>query len=516
MERFNLYIQKSGCDAKPHQAEGVEWMVANETRPSPPMHCRGGFIADEMGLGKTIMMIGTLLANLLTRTLIVLPPALVEQWYREIHRTTGHRAVIYHGAKAKDFDAEKLASARIVITTYAMISVTYKETKDKKTGLPKKKKDPNVLHQVRWNRVVFDEAHHLRNRNSRWYGATLLKTSIRWLISGTPVQNSRSDFNHLCDILGLTEWVHCDNGKKSIIDTFMLRRTKKQVGIEIPDVQTVSCNIEWKNVQEHKLSAVVHTMYKRYISAVELRLPALMRCRQSCIYAGMLNRPRKMVIDIDSKEKEKQERIEREKMRTKKYRLIVKNKEPTQVPPQQTAIDVDGMIQDTFTALPGCDFAAATSSSSKIDLVVAQLLARRGNGNGKIVFCHFRDEIDAIVRGLEVAGFHDIQFVDGRISKAKRDDIFAGNAEVLLLQIQTGCEGLNLQKNYSEVYFVSPHWNPAIEEQAIARCHRIGQTKEVHVFRFIMNGETIEHHIQKTQEKKNTYRDQIFALEPAP
>ena len=186
MERFNLYIQKSGCDAKPHQAEGVEWMVANETRPSPPMHCRGGFIADEMGLGKTIMMIGTLLANLLTRTLIVLPPALVEQWYREIHRTTGHRAVIYHGAKAKDFDAEKLASARIVITTYAMISVTYKETKDKKTGLPKKKKDPNVLHQVRWNRVVFDEAHHLRNRNSRWYGATTGKnqSSIRSCCAG--------------------------------------------------------------------------------------------------------------------------------------------------------------------------------------------------------------------------------------------------------------------------------------------------------------------------------------------
>ena len=59
--------------------------------------------------------------------------------------------------------------------------------------------------------------------------------------------------------------------------------------------------------------------------------------------------------------------------------------------------------------------------------------------------------------------------------------------DVLILQIQTGCEGLNLQENYSEIYFVSPHWNPAIEDQAIARCHRIGQKKEVSIQRFEMS-----------------------------
>ena len=57
---------------------------------------------------------------------------------------------------------------------------------------------------------------------------------------------------------------------------------------------------------------------------------------------------------------------------------------------------------------------------------------------------------------------------------------------VLILQIQTGCEGLNLQENYSEIYFVSPHWNPSIEDQAVARCHRFGQTKPVYVQHFEM------------------------------
>jgi hypothetical protein len=75
---------------------------------------------------------------------------------------------------------------------------------------------------------------------------------------------------------------------------------------------------------------------------------------------------------------------------------------------------------------------------------------------------------------------------DGRTSLNKRADILREKVEFLVLQIQTGCEGLNLQKDFSEVYFVSPNWNPAIEEQAIARCHRIGQVKPVHVFRFQM------------------------------
>jgi DNA repair protein RAD5 len=81
---------------------------------------------------------------------------------------------------------------------------------------------------------------------------------------------------------------------------------------------------------------------------------------------------------------------------------------------------------------------------------------------------------------------------DGRItSRIKKKAILNDFYDVLILQIQTGCEGLNLQEKYSEIYFVSPHWNPAVEEQAIARCHRIGQTKSVFVKRFVM-GDFVE------------------------
>ena len=91
------------------------------------------------------------------------------------------------------------------------------------------------------------------------------------------------------------------------------------------------------------------------------------------------------------------------------------------------------------------------------------------------------------------------------------------DCDVLILQIQTACEGLNLQE-FSDVYFVSPHWNPFVEAQAIGRCHRIGQTREVRVFRFFMDGSSFrpsddraEHEPLTAdnyiQEKQNAKRD---------
>jgi SNF2 family DNA or RNA helicase len=114
------------------------------------------------------------------------------------------------------------------------------------------------------------------------------------------------------------------------------------------------------------------------------------------------------------------------------------------------------------------------------------ILERKGNGCGKLIFCHFREEIDEIATRLRNGGMTTVATFDGRTSNGKRFDILNDKNEALILQIQTGCEGLNLQENYSEIYFISPHWNPAIEDQAIARCHRIGQTKPVFVQRFEM------------------------------
>ena len=123
-------------------------------------------------------------------------------------------------------------------------------------------------------------------------------------------------------------------------------------------------------------------------------------------------------------------------------------------------------------------------------------------------FCKFHSEIDMLYDSLSKdIEEHDLTMekFDGRTTIEKRREILQNTPNILILQIQCGCEGLNLQQ-YKEVYFISPHWNPAIEDQAIARCHRIGQTEVVNVYKFYMNklydGDSVDLYIKYVQDRK--------------
>lgn len=478
MTLFEKYLERTNMDKKKYQYDGVKWCLTNELgMNNAPCNIRGGFIADEMGLGKTIMMIGTFIGNYLQRTLIVLPPILIDQWFLQIYRTTGHKALIYHGQNKKTITTEALSKAIIVITSYGAITLTKKQLKAKETG---------VLHKIHWSRIVFDEAHHLRNKNTCYQSAKLLQADIRWLVSGTPIQNRRSDFYNLCSILGLPSSFYTNSENLiPLARAFILKRTKKQVGIQIPDVVLSKNIVDWKNKCEMELSEEIHSGLSfsnvsankgKIISNIiseKGHLALLLRAKQSCIFPQLLI-------------------------------SAVKNL-------SQLGFNFDYR-----------KYGEAIKYSSKLDSVVDEILKNKNNGNGKIVFCHFRKEIDEIALRLCSGGINGIFIFDGRISNAKRCEILKQKNEVIILQIQTGCEGLNLQDNYSEIYFVSSHWNPAVEEQAIARCHRIGQTKEVNVYRFEMSNfikdpnqevetRTIDSYVNFVQDNKRKIVEQIIS-----
>ena len=181
---YSTILSKTRIERKDYQEEGVKWMLNLETRMDLPHSIRGGFIADEMGLGKTIMCITTFLSNFVNKTLIVVPPILLAQWSDEIYKFTKHRALVYHGSGRDTISLKRVMAAPIVLTTYALIA-----------------RRKGVLVDVVWERVVFDEAHHLRNKNNRHEGAKQLKAKIVWLVSGTPVQNKIKDFYNLCSVL---------------------------------------------------------------------------------------------------------------------------------------------------------------------------------------------------------------------------------------------------------------------------------------------------------------------------
>ena len=500
MESFDKIINMKNMEKKSYQRDGVEWLLSNELRMDSPFGIKGGFVADEMGLGKTIMMIGLCYANFKNKTLIVVPPVLIDQWYKQIYRLTGHKCVVYHGKNKKKINENinilKDAAVKIVLCSYDAISIKvdkndknkkFKENETDSTAvttslISSSSNQVSVLHGITWGRVIFDEAHHLRNKKTtRFLGAKILRSNIKWLVSGTPVQNKKQDFYALCSLINLpVSYCREPSNLDEISRFFILRRTKKQVGIDLDDAIDTRKVVSWKNSSELLLAKEIHSAFsfanvilreenenenengnengkigvdgdeKTTVDSHELidvmlergygKLPLLLRARQSCIYPKMMQN----------------------KIQFFKNLGLIK--------------DNDDIYDD------------AMKSSSKLDSVVEAILLRRGNGNGKLVFCHFSEEMNVISkRLLEADPALNIGILDGKTTMRKRTKMIEEKKDVLIMQIQTGCEGLNLQDNYSEIYFVSPHWNPYVEDQAIARCHRIGQKKPVYVWRFEMD-----------------------------
>lgn len=464
MERFVKLIDTAKLDYKPYQYNGVEWCLRNEIRPNPICNIRGGFIADEMGLGKTITIIGLMYANFLPHTLIVVPPILIHQWSKEIYRITGHTPIIYYGKTKKLVTLDFLQGARIVLTTYKTLTL--------KTC---------ILHHIVWNRIVHDEAHHLRNQNTRIYkAANLLRCRIRWIVSGTPIQNSSKDFFNLCKLIGFSPmFLGDEENYKTIVKHFVLRRTKKNAGIHLPHVVEHNIVVPWSNCGEKNFVEDVHSLipkishinhHDRDFTGIST-IVAMLRTRQTCILPSLIENGLEKIFGYEI------------------ARQIIPNIK------QYTA---------------------------KLDCIVDTINQRKNNQKGKIVFCHYRSEIDFIYQKLNNLGIQNIYIYDGRNSGTKSMQRILDNAFIVLLQIQTGCEGLNLQEKFSEVYFTSPHWNPFVEDQAVARCHRVGQKNNVEVFKFIMEGFgynqelemdtlTLEKYIHAIHDKKRKTEQQILA-----
>ena len=468
MQRFKTWLSKAGLSEKDHQFSGMEFCLDRETTVTPRYGIRGGIIADEMGLGKTIMMLGCIISNFnghegRFNTLIVLPPALLRQWCSIIEQFMGHEPLVYHGKKVKAITVEQLSAAPVVVTTYGMISA------DRKSGA-------SPLWSIHWNRFIADEAHHLRNMKTAGFrGAMKIHANIKWMVTGTPIQNAKTDLFALCAVLGLKKGFYLDpESIRATIAHHVLRRTKKSIGIKLPPLQAEVVRVPWASEAEKTLAAQIHSQAsfsKVTVDNVDAiidilthhHLPMLTRARQCCVFPHLIkNAVRKM--------------------------------------------QRKGQIPWNLNL-------AAITTCSKMSAIARHLSRRKFNGRRKIVFCHYRGEIDLLKALLTKAGI-GCQSVDGRASKrerqiamdyavtmaefstvcklwnSKRDEIFPLidqflAPQVLIVQIQTACEGLNLQ-HFQEIYFTSPHWNPAVESQAIARSHRIGQNEHVNVFRFVM------------------------------
>jgi SNF2 family DNA or RNA helicase len=519
IDRFDEYVEKSGLEPKSYQREGVEFCLRRECRRRDDSLVIGGIIADEMGLGKTIMMMGLILANLTVyrRTLIVVPVALIAQWVAQLKRTiidTGVKSdltvVVYHGSAGKRrvvlsgdcgdsvwclrppkrgvmSDGGGGKAIDIVITTYGCVGMEEPSEKPKTQPASSKPALAASLSLLTFHadRVIFDEAHHLRNKNSRVFkGAMRVVSSMDarmcrrpsvWIVTGTPIQNKISDLKSLCYILGFkVSDLISDEKRRAIRDEYVLRRTKVSVGMVAAaaadavaaDADVVTCaprlqslkhfksNVAWESEHELALSREIHHKARNTNDRAE-RLKLYTRMRQMCVWPALLMTP------------------------------------PS--PAAAAVVGNDANKDELLThGLTLDDYKIAVSKQSKLDRVVSTIMAEMKTTKIKsIIFCHFRREMtqlrDMLLRGGDgLYGEEDVAIIDGTVGSRQRRRIFDHEPMVLILQIRTCSEGLNLQ-SYSDVYFISPHWNPCVEDQAIARCYRMGQTSQVRVFRFNMS-----------------------------
>ena len=517
IDLFRQFLEKAKLDQKSYQVEGVEWCLKNELLLNPFSSdsfisesneklvgtIRGGIIADEMGLGKTITMIGLCIANKMPKTLIVLPVILMEQWAEQIYRTTGHRALIYHGLKKKNITLTELKNSLFVLTTYQ--TLVYKKEKKEKGKEKEKEKVKvnsktfvNLLPLVHWNRLVFDEAHHLRNAKTLMFsGCYELRSNIRWLMTGTPIQNREKDFYHLCAMLRIPMVLVKDN-IDFVKQRFMLRRTKLGVGLLLPDLIFQKEKVNWFSKKEMAFSQTLHSSFS-FLKNVDREKKREEEVEE--VYRSVSMMPEMLNAFEQGK--------------GILLRLLTASKQ-TCILSELVGGTLNRMVLNGV--LGGYD-REILSSTSKLDVVIRSLLSKKGNGNGKLVFCHYHLEMMSLYRLLVKGGMKVLIYgkmpksmgYDGPSVGGKKGLHSLGvDYEVILIQIQTGCEGLNLQE-FNEIYFVSPHWNPMIEEQAVARCHRIGQSKPVFVYHFMMNGfsgddpkgiSSLDQYILDTQERK--------------
>ena len=452
---YATFLTTLKVEHRDHQQEAVEWAVNIEKKTRNNLFnegANGGFIADDMGLGKTIVATGIMYMNK-KQTLVVVPSILLQQWEERIKQLTPNY-IIFHGYKHKKITQEQLSQAEVVLTTYGLCS-------------------SSKLQDIIWQRIVCDEAHHMRNSNTINYIYMLkLRGDIRWAFTGTPIQNSHKDMMSICRFLQLTPDVYVTkevfNKTKHL---FMLRRTKADVGINLPKLSHNNIKVEWESEQEKALAKKMFNYIQ--IGKKKPNDPNKLFDRVPGPFTML---PLMFIKEYDSTGREKQKKGEKLKGLIQGHQFCI---HPIMLEKlYKTMVDYRLVSSDTLDVI---------QNSSKMNKIVETISTHATNGNKKLVFCSFIKEMEILEERLrrECEGL-SVNVLNGRKTQKERAEIMAKKPDILLMQIQMGCEGLNMQE-YSEIYFSSPSWNPALYDQALGRCHRFGQTKPVNVYNFYMD-----------------------------
>ncbi len=444
---------------RPYQQQGVNWL----------QHLRdnalGGLLADDMGLGKTAQTIAHIVveqaAGRLDRpVLVVVPTSLVPNWTAELTRFAPHlRVVALHGLDRHE-KRRDLGSAQVVITTYTVLA-----------------RDIEDMAGLAWHLVVLDEAQVIKSPTAKaTHAVCRLETRHRLCLSGTPIENNLGELWSLFAFLmpGLLGprknfsrrfrtpiEKQGDTVRRGQLATrirpFILRRTKAAVATELPPKHTILRRITLAPEQRELYETIRATLHDKVRDEIADRgvgrshivvLDALLKLRQVCCDPRLVKLPS----------------------------------------------------------------ARLTGASSKLDDLLEMVGEMIVEGRRILLFSQFTSMLDLMKPVLDAAGIAYVELRGDTADRAAPVRRFeAGEVPLFLISLKAGGRGLNLTSADTVIHY-DPWWNPAVEEQASDRAHRIGQTKSVFVYKLIA-ADTVEERIVELQERKAALASIAFSEE---
>jgi superfamily II DNA or RNA helicase len=432
---------------RPYQRDGFGWLAALYE------HGLGGVLADDMGLGKTLQALA-----LVCRTreageargpfLVVAPASVVHNWVNEASRFAPDlvvRAVTQTQARRGCPLAEATVGADVVVTSYTLFRLEFDD-----------------YQALKWDGLVLDEAQFIKNHQAQVHRcAKQLPAPFKLAITGTPLENNLAELWALCSVTApglfprldrFTDYYRTPIEKghdaarlaqlRRRVKPLLLRRRKDDVALDLPPKQ--------EQVVELELDPKHRRVYQTY----------LQRERQKVL--GLLG-------DLETN-------------RFEIFRSLTLLR--------QASLDV-ALVDPKHHRVP----------STKLDVLTEQVANLVAEGHRTLVFSQFTRFLTAARTRLENAGI-DCCYLDG--STRKRADVIAqftdGTAPVFLISLKAGGFGLNLtEADYC--ILLDPWWNPATENQAVDRTHRIGQTRPVIVYRLVAK-DTIEEKVMALSRRK--------------
>ncbi len=433
---------------RPYQQAGLNWLQFLRA------HDLSGVLADDMGLGKTIQTLAHILCEkqagrLQTPALVIAPVSLIGNWAREAQRFTPDlRVHVFHGTD-RHAQADSMKDCDVVLTSYSLLN-----------------REQTRWLDTHWHLVVLDEAQNIKNASSQAAKVVSgLKAQQKVCLSGTPVEN------HLGELWSLFHF---------LMPGFLASHTQFTKLFRTP-IEKQGNTQRLKQLKDR----IAPFMLRRSKATVATELPPKVEHISSVVLSG--------------KQADLYETIRLATQDTVRQALDSKGLASSQITVLDALLKLRQVCCDP-RLLP-LDKARNITQSAKLELLMDMLPKMIAQGRRVLLFSQFTSMLSLIETQLKA---HPIEWVKLTGQSTKRDAIIerftSGQVPLFLISLKAGGVGLNLPQADTVIHY-DPWWNPAVENQATDRAHRIGQNNSVFVYKMVAQG-TIEERILALQARK--------------